>query len=141
MAQKCPIHSGPDTQAVTLVFLFLGGSMLKLIGHYPKPGNFKLHSVHHKTEPCLGYSAEKPIFISLHFCLSVLDLLLSTRVKKAFLFLHFSLVYLLILVTITLSSDCLCSCFYSFSILNLSIYGISITVYHHDVQMLSLKIS
>lgn len=58
MAQKCPIQSGPDTQSVSLAFLFLEWSILKRIGYYPILGDFKFHDIHHKIEQCLGHSAE-----------------------------------------------------------------------------------
>lgn len=86
--KKSLVHPGADTQAVTIVFSFLGWSVLKVIGYYPKLGNVKFHYIHHKIEQYLGYPAEKPIFVSLCFCFSVLDLLLPQRVKKAVLFLQ-----------------------------------------------------
>lgn len=99
------------TQAVTFVFLFLGWSMLKVIRYYPKLGDIKFHSIPHKTEQYLGQSAEKSIFISLCFCLSVLDHL-DHKSKKSLTFPSTSpLFYLPVLVTITLLSNCLCSCF------------------------------
>lgn len=65
------------------MLLFLGWSMSKLIGYSPKLGNIKFHDIHHKIEKYLGYSAEKHTSIILSFGISVLDHLLSTRVKKS----------------------------------------------------------
>lgn len=137
MAEKCPIHSGPDTQAVALLFLLLGWSMIKVIelSKFPS-GNIKFHYICYKTDQYLGYwETYLRKFMLLPFC----SWPPFFHKSKKFSF-SFSHVYSTVPISITLLPDCLYSCFLSSSVLNLAIYGVRITVYYHDMQILSLKI-